>query len=335
MTQGVNLLPDDFQKKEEKIRSKKEEKKNILLHIPLNAKSTKKKQLVTNFQSSLWQRLRNFFDQSKIFKKNILKKDSLSLIEIKKDISLPNLSSEVIVPPSLPAKNQIQKESFIKKEENVFPSLMVERHIENVSERLHIPSLGFLKTMQVNLVEGTKKLDFRIRRWIFAGVAFLLFFLFLGIGRGYVFFKEKSTLMHLGNVQREQNQLEESLKTLEDFFESTLLAMVKANEARALLEERPSWVRALNFFEENTAEGIRYKTFAVSPDGNVTLEVEARDYETLVRQFYIFDMKKEIIEYYQFENIESIRQNNDNKEGVRVKLTLRFQKEYLKNIFSS
>lgn len=334
MPQSVNLLPDDFRRKEEKIRQKREQRRIIPLHIPLDWKVAKREKSVKHSNTSLWERLRKLrvFPQKKgeptipptilSGPKSVLQKEA----ELEEKMFFPEVKEAIKESPRKDDSEREEKKFFFKKRES--PK-------ENLHDRLHIPRTGFFETLGVNLAQGAKKLDFGIRRWIFTGILFTLFFFGLGAGRWYVSFKESKVLLRLSEVQKEESQLEEELQGIEALFESTLVKMVKAHEAQVLLEERLSWIHALDFLEENTAEGIQYKTLKVLHDGSILLEVKARDYETLVHQFLIFDIKKDIIESYQFGNIESVDAKDESEKEIRVELTLWFQKEYLKNISSS
>ncbi len=125
---------------------------------------------------------------------------------------------------------------------------------------------------------------------IAGGVSVLLIvIIFLGLS-----FVGSTNQQKIINLQQEVKLYEEGVQASQDTIEQLATFTEQTQKVGELLQGQERWSRLFDMLEQNTIDNVYYKSVNIASDDKVVLQVVARSYSDLARQYKIFDNNPDI-----------------------------------------
>lgn len=120
---------------------------------------------------------------------------------------------------------------------------------------------------------------------IAGGISILLVVIvFLGLS-----FVGSANQQKIINLQQEVKLYEEGVQASQDTIEQLTIFTEQTQKVGELLQGQERWSRLFDMLEQDTIDDVYYKSVNIASDDKVVLQVVARSYYDLARQYKIFD----------------------------------------------
>jgi hypothetical protein len=351
---GINLLPEDLKKKEEKTLKNRGDfnlneieftegeklKKEIGIKAKVSRKNKLEKWLKPKIKNELGKK-----DYNKIVDTNFIPKIDNKQKEPKKEIKTPETINNFSKPDKKVNKEEknINLNKVAKIKESKFDKQSKKKIDKKKKSRGGFKNLfNKFNSKSKNKKDKTDKkeegLDVNLlpfgsnvpttRRMIsvliitFILTSSLVFIVYFA----YFIYKDKivNNYSSLGN---ELDSYMEEIKKYDDLMEETGSWQEKVTEIEHLLNKHVYWTKFFEKLEENTLPNVRFIGFAGKVDSSIVLKAIAPDYQTVSKQWIRLQNAEDFVKSVEIKGAEM----STNEDNISISFSLRL--DFADNIF--
>ena len=98
--------------------------------------------------------------------------------------------------------------------------------------------------------------------------------------------------------------LEIEMKRYDELLEKTTALRARLEEVEALLGKHVYWSQIFDKLEKYTIDGVYYSSMTADINGSIVLQAQGQDYESAIRQMYVFDLADDFATEVSIANIQ-------------------------------
>lgn len=182
-----------------------------------------------------------------------------------------------------------------------------------------------------------------IKKIIIAGSTSILLVIIVFIGLSFIGSNNKK---HIADLQQQVKVYEDEIQSSRDTIDKLASFTEQTQKVGELLQGREKWSGLFDMLEKDTIDNVYYKSVIVSPSNQVSLEVVARTYYDLARQYKIFANNPNITNiemnsasldttlWQSYINLAKIEAEKSKKSGATSTQEFIFDKNKLKSLLT-
>ncbi len=156
-----------------------------------------------------------------------------------------------------------------------------------------IPGLDW----EVNLVpEEALEHEIPVTKILYLALAFIVSVscVFGGWLAANWYFNQK--IQELNSINSEISALDASIRSYKNLQDEVKSLNTSLNNVKTMLEKHVSWSQLFTKLERYTLPEVYYKSLSADVNGTVTLSASAKDYETAIKQLYIYQQASDFVD---------------------------------------